>query len=382
MPHVLTLVEQFWHKVPGGTAQATERTLAALIDRNEFTFTGLAAAHRRTAEHPDGPFGVPPGCPVIQHRLPRPLLYESWLRFRRPSVDHLTGPDSLFWASSMIVAPTRRPVVSTVHDLDFLDSPQFLTLRGRRFFPLMWQVARDRSDHFVCPSAVVAEQCRAQGIGDDRVSVVPWGVDRPLVNSDEADVVLAEPGALVGPPGVPSPVLPERFVLLVAPDGPRKNPEGCAAALTATGCPAVVVGSRPNAEDADRFAALGAQVIRVGVVSPRILSALYHRASALLYPSHREGFGLPVLEAMAHGLPVVTARSTATEEVAVDAAELVDPADHQEIAAALDRVLNDDARRRTLVARGLDRAAELTWDRTAKGYAEIFNAVLGEGRQG
>ena len=366
MPHVLTLVEQFWHKVPGGTAQATERTLAALLDRNEFTFTGLAAAHRPGSD-PGARVRVPDGCRLVQHRFPRQILYESWLRVRRPRIDHLLGPDSLFWASSLIVAPTNRPVVSTVHDLDFLDYPQFLTPRGRRFFPRMWAVARSRSDHIVCPSSVVAEQCRRHGVDADRLSVVPWGVDRPLVRPHEADANQAVLDAMG---------LPDEFALLVAPDSPRKNPEGCAAALAAAGAPAVIVGSSPLDHRSDPFSALGSQVVRLGPVSNRVLSALYHRAAVLLFPSHREGFGLPVLEAMAHGLPVVTSSGTATEEVAAGAAALADPADHAAISAALQGVLSGEAQRRTMVARGLDRAAELTWERTAKAYAEIFGSVL------
>lgn len=370
MPHVLTLVEQFWHKVPGGTAQATERTLAALLDRNEFTVTGLAAAHRPAVGRRNGgrdvAVRVPDGCRLVHHRLPRPVLYESWLRLGRPGVDRLLGPDSLFWASSLIVPPCRRPVVSTVHDLDFLDHPEFLTTRGRRFFPLMWDVARRRSDHFVCPSVVVADQCRANGVSDDLVSVVPWGVDQPLVTADDAAAVLAR--------SVPS--LPAEFVLLVAPDSPRKNPEGCAAALAATECAVVIVGSTPPEGAYDPFASLGSPVVRLGPVDARVLSALYHRATLLLFPSHREGYGLPVAEAMAHGLPVVTSRGTATEEVAAGAASLVDPLDHSDIAGALEDALSDDAERRSMVAKGLDRAAELTWVQTAKGYSEIFGMVL------
>ncbi len=365
MPHVLTLVEQFWHKVPGGTAQATERTLAALLDRNEFSFTGLAAAHRNRSSRSQGERRVPEGCRLVHHRLPRPLLYESWLRWGRPRVDHLLGPDSLFWASSLIVAPGRRPVVATVHDLDFLDHPGFLTGRGRRFFPRMWSVARQRAQRFVCPSATVAEQCRRHGIGDDSLAVIPWGASPPVTRPAEADELLAT-----------MPELPDEFVLLVAPDGLRKNPDGSAAALVANDCRAVIVGTVPGRGDADRFARLGSQILRLGPVSDRVLSALYHRASVLLFPSHREGFGLPVLEAMAHGLPVVTSTGTATEEVAAGAAALVDPADHNQIAHELGRVLADDDRRRAMITGGLDRAAQLTWDRTAKGYAEIFRSVL------
>ncbi len=374
MPHVLTLVEQFWHKVPGGTAQATERTLAALLDRNEFTVTGLVAAHLRRNRR-TGRSRVPDACRVVGLHLPRPVLYESWLRFGWPRVDRHHDADSLFWASSMIVAPSRRPAVTTVHDLDFLDHPQFLTPRGRRFFPLAWDVARSRSQHFVCPSSAVADQCRAHGVADERISVVPWGVDRPLVCVEDAPGLVIDVVAEVTRSTPSASAVPDDFVLLVAPDDPRKNPEGCAAALAAVDCPAIIIGSSPG-DGMDTFAALGSRIIRLGRVDPRTLSALYHRASALLFPSHREGFGLPVLEAMAHGLPVVTSRATATEEVADGAAVLIDPADHAEIAVALDRVLGDRALRRTMIEQGRDRAAAFTWDHTAAGYSQIFETVL------
>ncbi|MDH3294192.1 MAG: glycosyltransferase family 4 protein, partial [Acidimicrobiia bacterium] len=343
MPHLLTLVEQFWHKVPGGTAKATERTLAALLDHHEFTITGLAAAHRpvRASSGAGGGHAwasVPEGVSVVHHRLPRPVLYESWLRLGRPSIDRLAGPGSVFWASSLIVPPTTIPVVSTVHDLDFLDRQELLTRRGQDFFPRVWRQARMRSHRFVCPSAVVAEQCVRHGVEPGCVRVVPWGVDQPACPPELVDRVLLD---LVKRSGHHQAGLPERFVLLVAPDQPRKNPAICALALEANDCAAVIVGSEPPADGVDWFDRRDQPVIRLGSVSNVELSALYHRADALLFPSLAEGFGLPVAEAMMHGLPVVTSRGTATEEVARGAAIVVDPDNDDEVAAALGRVLDD-----------------------------------------
>ena len=366
MPHVLTLVEQFWHKVPGGTAKATERTVAALLDRDEFSITGLAARHRPApsgAESTDfGAARVPRGCDIVYSRLPRPALYESWLRFGRPSVDGAMRPDSVFWASSLIVPPTSRPVVSTIHDLDFLGRPDFLTRRGREFFPRMWAVAKKQSDLFVCPSEVVAEQARGHGVSSARIIVVPWGVEAPLVDADRAGELLASLG------------LSDGYVLLVAPDQPRKNPEGCAAALRQIDCSVVIVGSDGGSDDV--FAPLGSRVRRLGAVTDAELSALYRGARVLLFPSHAEGFGLPVLEAMAHGTPVVTSRGTATEEVAGGAARLVDSTNSAEIADAVEELLTDQGQRHRLVADGLTRAAQQTWANTAKGYSEAFLSVL------
>ena len=382
MPHVLTLVEQFWHKVPGGTARATERTLAALIDRNEFTITGLAAAHRHrpptTAADPrDRPWtDVPVGVDVRHHRLPRPLLYESWLRVGRPSIDGFAKPDSVFWASSLIVAPTTRPVVATVHDLDFLETPHLLTRRGRNFFPRMWEHARRRCQLFVCPSEAVAAQCRRHGVPAERVRVVPWGVDRPAC---PPDAVLSVLDRLLFERGLPSDTLERPFALLVAPDQPRKNPEGCARSLAAVDVNAVIVGSQPADSGVDSFAAAEGtdrRVVRTGPVSDQELSALYQSATVLLFPSLAEGFGLPVAEAMVHGLPVITSTGTATEEVAGDAALLVDPLDDNDIANALKLLVDDADLRADLAERGRRRSTRFTWDATAAGYEQLFREVL------
>ena len=102
-----------------------------------------------------------------------------------------------------------------------------------------------------------------------------------------------------------------------------------------------------------------------------MLRALYHRAAALVLPSFGEGFGLPVLEAMACGAPVVTSRGTALPETAGDAALYVDPRRPDDIAAAMGRLLDDETLRQDLIARGGKRAATFTWDRTA---AQVLRA--------
>ncbi len=369
MPHVLTLVEQFWHRVPGGTAKATEKTLDALAAENDLTVAGLAARHQPDS---DPSIRIPASCPVNYHRLPRPLLYEMWMRTNGGSVDRYMSDESMFWASSLIVPPTTRPVVATVNDLDFLTYPEFLTRRGRGFFPRMWRRALERSDHFVVPSLVVAQDCVAAGVDESRITTVPYGVDEPVCASDRVDEVL-------GPLD-----LPERFVLLVAPLGLRKNPVRLAEALKAVAldtfeCQVVAVGGVDgSAEAGQAFGALGHRFRSVGMVDETTLSALYHSASLLLYPSVAEGFGLPVLEAMAHSTPVVTSAGTATEEVAGGAAALVDPLSIDQIAEAVSAVLSDEGFASTLRAAGARRAAEMTWRRTGRDYARVFKQALGE----
>ncbi len=377
-PQVLAVVEQFWHRAPGGTATATENTLAALAGLDAFDIAGLAARHSPPVHpvHParGGRTGVtrpapwarmPAGSTLRFHPLPRPLLYEGWLGPGRPSIDRYCEDHTVVWASSLIVPPTSRPVVATVHDLDFLANPDFSSRRGRRFFPLMWRRAMERADVLVCPTELVADDCVRRGVSPERVRVVPWGVAPPLCGPDEAERMRRDMG------------LPERFVLWVGPLAPRKNPKGAAKAMGRIDADIVVVAPKSEYLEAVlAFDSLGSRVHRLEFVDDLTLSALYRTATALLYPSFAEGFGLPVLEAMAHGTPVVTSSGTATAEVAGGAAVLIDPEDPDHIAEGLHTALHDTGARRRMIEDGLNRAGQLSWETTAKAYADAFRAVL------
>lgn len=356
-------VEQLWHRVPGGTARATKETLVALASHAEVNIQGLAAWHRRTARAVAGELG-----PVSYSLLPRPALYESWLRLGRPLVEDMIGPVDVVWASSMIAVPTASaPLVATVHDLGFLDRPEHNSRRGRSFFPRAWDAVRQRADRFVCPSRVVARSCEEHGVAAERIDVVPWGVSAPISTADSAAAVCSRYD------------LPERFVLWVGTLEPRKNLWRLVEAVRRLpSTELVVVGPTGwNIDGADVLAPLGERVHRLGYVDEHQLSSLYRRAAVFAYPSLLEGFGLPVLEAMAHGTPVVTGAGTATEEVAAGAARLVDPLDPVAISAAIEAALDNDQDTRDLVARGRKRAQELTWSATADRYAAIFRTVVG-----
>lgn len=365
-PQVLAIVEQFWHKMPGGTAAATESTLAALGEFDDFQITGLAARHSPPAPGEPSTWGrMPAGSTLRYHWLPRPALYESWLRLGAPSIDRYCTDKTAVWASSLIVPPTSSPVVATVHDLDFLTNPDFSTKRGRHFFPLMWQRARERADLLVCPTQLVADDCASRGVPTERLLVIPWGVNPPVCGEEEAVEIHRRLG------------LPETFVLWVGPLTPRKNPKGAALAMGRIDADIVLVGPPVDNPEADAaFDSLGDRVHRLDYVDPAVLSALYRQAAVLLYPSFAEGFGLPVLEAMIHGTPVVTSDGTATAEVAGGAALLVDPSNPDEIANALSSALVDTSLRRRLVDDGLGRSAQLSWESTAKQYADAFRRVL------
>jgi glycosyltransferase involved in cell wall biosynthesis len=361
LPRVAVTAEQFWHRVPGGTARAARRIIEELVAGGDHTLLGVAARHSTaTAAAVELPI------PVHRYRVPRPVLYESWHRLGLFPVDKLLGPVDVIWAAAMVVPPRTVPLVVTVHDLDFLHHPERLSRRGRSFFPRAWQVTRDRADLIVCDATSVATDLTDQGIASDRVRVVPLGVDLVDVTASQVQAVRARYG------------LPERFALWVGTLEPRKNLANLVAAVSGIGnlTLAVVGPDGWSVDGTDLLAPLGERVVRVGRVAEDELHALYAAATVFVFPSLAEGFGLPVLEAMAQGTPVVTSSGTATEEVAGHAAVLVDPGDPDSIGAGICSVLDDAALAERLRIAGLDRAAQLTWKATAAGYAEVFGQLV------
>jgi glycosyltransferase involved in cell wall biosynthesis len=121
---------------------------------------------------------------------------------------------------------------------------------------------------------------------------------------------------------------------------------------------------------------LGDRIVFTGFISERELDSLLRIAEMLIYPSLYEGFGIPILEAMKMGLPVITSNTTAMPEIAGEAALLVDPLNVSDMAKAMSRLLDDTALRNTLISRGLRRAGAYTWERASTMYLELYEEVL------
>ena len=174
------------------------------------------------------------------------------------------------------------------------------------------------------------------------------------------------------------------FVLFVGTLEPRKNLAGVLAAFATLTDDVDLVVAGPdgwNEDFAGRLADAGSQVAdrvhRLGFLPMDDLRALYAACAVVCYPSTKEGFGLPVLDAMAHGAPVVTSAGTATEEVAGDAALVVDPGDHAAIGAALASVIGDAGLAADLRLRGRARAAQYTWAASAEAAASVYREAAG-----
>ena len=352
MLRAAAVVEQCWHRVPGGTAVAAVGTLEALAARGDTLILGLAAAHRASPS-----LALPASVEVRHLPMPRRALYDAWHHLRRPAVSRFVGEvDVVHSTGGVVPQQGRAALVVTVNDLAFLRRPEWFTRRGVRFAVKAFEIARAEAEIVIVPSHSTARDCAERGIDPDRIRVAPLGVAPIGVTGAAVRAARARYR------------LPEIFALWVGTAEPRKNLPGLLAAVSQSesGVPLVLAGPRGWGLDLPALLdAQPAEVIRVGYVPPQDLAALYAAARVFVYPSLMEGFGLPVLEAMAQGTPVVTSAGTATEEVCADTASLVDPTDAEALAAAIDAVVADDVEhaRRSDAAKA--RAAELTWARTA-----------------
>jgi glycosyltransferase involved in cell wall biosynthesis len=183
----------------------------------------------------------------------------------------------------------------------------------------------------------------------------------------------------------------ERFVLFVGALKPTKNLSTVIEAYVrlrradATRHRLVLVGGttawlKEDITAAARASGYGDEIVFTGYVPDDDLVALYNAADIFVSPSLFEGFGLPPLEAMACGTPVVTSNTTSLPEVVGDAALMVNPLDAEELAGAMSAVLGDDALRAHLATRGLERAAAFSWEATARIVLEVYNDVVGAAR--
>lgn len=367
---VALTVTQLWHTVPGGSATSILDLARALTDRSEVRLAGVGASGTPTMAVPSDV-----ALPVRSSRLPVSVLYDSWHRLGgRPGVEApassvLGHVDAVHLTVPMGPPRSSAPLVATVHDLFPLSRPDWFTRRGVRLMAPALERICERADAVVVPSESVAVECREHGVPAGRLHVVPWGSKLVTPPVDGGESVLRRFG-LVGD-----------YVLFVGTVEPRKGLAVLAEALAVLGrsdLTLVVVGPEGWGTDLERtLATVPGPVIRASHLAESDLVALRTRAGVCCVPSWAEGFGLPALEALAAGAPLVTSAGTALEEVAGDAAVLVAPGRADDLAAALRSVLDDDDLSAELRSAGPARAAEFTWQRAAAAYSDVYSEVVG-----
>jgi alpha-1,3-rhamnosyl/mannosyltransferase len=267
-----------------------------------------------------------------------------------------------------------------VHDLSWLDYPEAHPVERVRFLDRHLPRTLERADRVLTDSAFIADEIASRfGVPRAKIRAIPLGVDaayRPR-SRDEIAPVLEKHG-----------LRDSAYLLVVATLEPRKNLERLARAYAALPStlkarhPLAIVGARGWLNrDLERVLApleAGGTVRRLGYVAENELPSIYAGAHAFAFPSLYEGFGLPVLEAMASGVPVLTSNVSSLPEVAGDAALTVDPLDERALSENLARLLEDDTWRDAASARGILRAREYPWSRCVEATVDAYRETSHE----
>jgi glycosyltransferase involved in cell wall biosynthesis len=382
-------VEQLLYRAPGGIGRYTAKLVTLMPHLfPEDTLVPFTAWHRESdVRRAYQRFGLDRGVTPAPIRLPlpRPVLYDGWHVAGIPRLGWLAaslrGTDLIHAPSVAVPPPGRARLVVTVHDVAPELFPETFPPRGRRFHRLGVQAAARRADLVITVSEAAAAEIRAHtSIPPERLRVVPSGVDHTAATEEEVADTLAVSNIADAP-----------YVFWLGSLEPRKNVAVLVSAfarllaeraefphrLVLAGASGwLEKGLVPPAEEAalrarDRLRVLGA-------VPDDELRALYAGAVVFAFPSRHEGFGLPVLEAMVQGTPVVCADIPALREVAGGAARLVPPNDVDAWVAALTELLEDgpNAQRQNMAAAGRARAAEFSWAGTVRATHAVYEEAL------
>jgi glycosyltransferase involved in cell wall biosynthesis len=316
---------------------------------------------------------IAPGAAVhAEAPSPRPLRI-AWEQLRAPELSHRIGPD--VWHGPHYTMPLRNrvPTVVTVHDLTFFDHPEWHERTKVPYFRTMIRASVRRATGVVCISQFTAARLAAVAPAAGPVSVVLHGVDHERFRVD-ADV--AHDRKMLATHGVTEP-----FVAFVGTVEPRKDVPTLVRAFARVAADhpdlrlAIVGGDgwgSDTVRDAIATSGVSTRVVRTGYVPDPVVPALLRRAAAVAYPSLQEGFGVPALEALACGAPLVTTTGSALAEVAGDAAATVRAGDADALASELRRIVDQSEYAQRLRAAGPAHARAFTWARAVAGHVEVY----------
>ena len=357
---VAYLIEQCWHRVPGGTAVTAVNLAEEMCRLEGIDLVGIAANHRKNPKKL-----IPESMTIVNSKLPRQILYEMWNRFDIPKAENLVKSVDLVHASGGAVPSTDLPLVATIHDLSWREQNDWFPSRGKRFAEAWLDKAR-KAERIICPSQTTFKDLVKAGFDEQIIRIVPLGVKTRKVGQDQVECLLEE-NSIKTP-----------FILWVGTIEPRKNiPTLVQAMQQIPEIPLVLVG--PKGWESDLQSAIEPireRVRIIGEVDEVTKHTWYKAASVFCFPSLMEGFGLPIAEAMSHGTPVVTSSTTATSEVAGDAALLIDPKSADAIAESIKKILGKPETAKELGEKGLERAKKMTWEDTALATADIYREVV------
>lgn len=307
-------------------------------------------------------------APADTRHLPIParLVERWWQSVPWPGVERLVGGANVVHATGPLLPATRCPLVITVHDVAAMRYPELHPSRHVQQQRAAVH-ALQRAAVILAVSRTTADDLVHLGIASERIVVAPLGLT-PL------------PEPMPAPAGEPA---AGSYLLTVGETAPRKGYGVVLEALALVDHDVDLVMAGPPADDEQRLRLLAAELgvarrlTRLGAVTDSTLSGLYRGAVALCFPSVAEGFGLPVLEAMAAGAPVLVSDIPATRELAGDAAVYVSRSSKEAWAQAIDAIVSDAGLRNRHAEAGRRRAAEFTWERTATATIDAYRLALG-----
>lgn len=300
-------------------------------------------------------------------RIPNRLFDRALKVFQRPYLDTLLSGADVFLSPHALLTPlASAPRVLVVHDLSFFVHPEFFSPQSRwwhRFMNIHSQALKAAS--LIVPSEATAfDLVRLWGVPREKITVIPWGASQQ-VRSDLLHSTFYIPTS--------------RYILFLGTVERRKNVLGLLQAfeqlkedpafadVTLVLAGALGWGSEQIiAKIKKQKVNIGNAVEILGYVSEEKKAELFAQATLFVYPSFYEGFGLPVLDALASGVPVIASNYTSMPEVTGNAALLVDPRRPEQIVSAMRAVLSDEAFAKELSRRGIERAKQFTWEKTAQ----------------
>jgi glycosyltransferase involved in cell wall biosynthesis len=371
MTSVAFLADQVFASVPGGMGTYVRQLVPALVAADPALDVTLF--HARVEDARPEPWMRRFWTEELTQPISR--LYPAWALARRPPLPGSLASAEIVHSPTPVAVPpvtgTQRLVV-TVHDVAFLVRPDLYPRKWRLLYRAGLARAVRSADAVLAVSRHTAEElARHTRVEPRKVHVTPLAPSLPVTEAD-AHTVLDRLK------------VPVPFVLFAGTLEPRKNLVRLVRAyrrVTARGAPEALVlagamGWNQAALLREVQVEAPGRVVLTGRVSDEELDALHRTASAFVYPSVYEGFGLPVLDAMARGVPTVVSTSSSLPEVAGEAAVPVDPRSTAALAEAIERVLRDHALADRLRAAGLARAATFSWDETARLTLEAYKSIL------
>src|SRR5712692_6685016 len=290
---------------------------------------------------------------------------------------HLKKFDLYFEPNFVPINIRARKIVTTVHDFSFQLFPEAHPKDRIKYFSKCFFTNIMRSNRIITDSAYVGDEAKSfLHLPDEMITPIHLGVEHEVFRLYDRESLELSRRELK---------LPDRFILFVGTRERRKNLDGLLRAYLALPrylkdeFKLVLVGPQGWENDADERMVheVGKSIVNLGYIETQQLAYVYNLASLFVFPSLYEGFGLPPLEAMACGCPVVVSKEASLPEVCGDAAYYVDPKDVDSVAEGMSRVLGDETLRKSLIARGVERAKLFSWEKTARKTLDVFEEVMG-----